>query len=46
MAVSVAQAFVIMLQMLGIFYLLYAPGRTLIVAIWRKSAGRITRHQR
>jgi len=46
MAVSSAQAFVIMLQMLGIFYLLYAPGRTLIVAIWRKSAGRITRHQR
>ncbi len=46
MAVSVAQAFVIMLQMLGMFYLLYALGQTLIVAPWRKSAGHIVRSRR
>lgn len=46
MAVSLAQAFVIMLQMLGMFYLLYALGQTLIVAPWRKSAGHIARSRR
>ncbi len=46
MVLSGVQAFVIMLQMLGIFYLLYSLGRTFSVAIWRKSAGRIARSRR
>lgn len=46
MVLSGAQAFVVMLQMLGIFCLLYVLGRTLIVAIWRKSPGRIARRER
>jgi hypothetical protein len=37
MMVSVAQAFILMLQMLGISYLLYALGRMLVVALWNRS---------
>ena len=46
MALSGVQAFVIMLQMLGIFYLLYALGRTLIVALWRKGTGHFARSRK
>ena len=40
MALSVVQAFILALQMLGISYLLYMLGRALVVALWKRSVRR------
>ncbi len=42
MALSALQAFILALQMLGISYLLYALGRMLVTAIWKR-LGRVRR---